>query len=657
MNDEFAWLRNKSDPKVIDLLREENRRTETALTAAAPLARAIYDEILAKTKESDEQPPYRVRDHEYFSRTVAGKNYPLYLRRPVGTAGEELLLDLNALAAGREFMALGDFSVSPDGKLLAYTLDTDGSEIYAIYVKDLATGDVRTEVPGLSDGNVCWSPDQRHLFYLTLDDIHRPFRVFRHALGEPPARDGLLYEEKDPKFYLGIELSKDERVLFVESESKDSSEVRFLRFDDPAEKLTLMAPRRDGVLYEAYHREDEFLIVTNDGAENFRIMRASPDRPGRDHWTEWLPYDPTRRVESLEVFRGHVAIFERARGLKNIRLVAPSTMETHDLAFPDAAYTLDANHNERYEATAVRFSYESPLTPPTVFAYDMDRRALTALKRTEIPGGFAPERYALEYFTVPAPDGTAIPITLLRPRDFEKNGSAPLLLNGYGAYEISKEPYFRRSWFSLVDRGFTVAIAHIRGGGEMGRAWYTAGKLLRKMNSFTDFIAVAEGLVARGYTRAGEISIMGGSAGGLLMGAVVNLRPDLWKSVLALVPFVDVHNTMSDESLPLTITEYDEWGNPGEEPYGSYILSYSPYDNVKPAKHPAILATAGLNDPRVGYWEPAKWVQRLRQHDRGGNPILLKTDLESGHGGPSGRYDKIKEEAFCLSFVVHRSLS
>ena len=655
MSDEFAWIKEKSNPKVLELLRAENLRTEETLSDASTVADEIYREILARTKESDSQVPYRMGEYEYFSRTEAGREYPIHMRRRIGTDATQVVLDLNPLAEGHEFLSLGEFSISPDGSKIAYSLDTTGAEVYSIFVRDLATDSPpRLEVDGKSDGSVEWSLDQTGLFYLTLDETHRPYRLHRHDLGGAVSEDPVLFTEDDPRFYVGISVSKDDSVLFIESESKDTSEAYFLRMGvqkDPAP--VRIRQRRKGILYEPYHFFDRMLIVTNDQAEDFRIMEASyaPDPP----WKEWIPYDEERRIEDLEIFDGHVAIFERRGGLKNLRIVSLPDREIHDLHFADAAYTLEADHNEELRTSRVRFIYQSPVTPPTTYAYDMDTRAFETLKTTEIPCGFRKEDYQLEYLSAPARDGTQVPITLLTRTGTARNGSAPLFLNGYGAYEISKEPVFKRSWFSLLDRGFAVAIAHIRGGGELGRGWYENGKLLKKTNSFTDFIDCAEHLSRIGVAAKGKISIMGGSAGGLLMGAVTNLRPDLWNAVLALVPFVDVFNTMSDPSLPLTVTEYDEWGNPGEEPYRTYILGYSPYENVREARYPAILATAGLNDPRVGYWEPAKWVLRLRQFNRGDRPILLKTDLESGHGGPSGRYDKIKEEAFCLAFIVRQS--
>lgn len=652
MSDKYAWIKDKSNPKVIELLRQENERTFEAMKDAKSIENELYQEILGKTKEDDSDPPYNMRGYEYYKVSVKKKDYPVYYRKKLGSNNEELLLDLNELAQGHDYINLGGFSISPDNNLLAYSIDFDGSELYGVYVKNLTTSECELKISPVTDGNLVWSSDQEYIYYITLDETHRPYRVMRHAVAKRGTLNEEMYVDHDKKFHVELSQSKDLKVIFAESHSKDTSEIWFLHEGNADSGFKLIEKRTKGILYDAYLHNQTLYILTNLDAENFKIVKTSMQTPEAKNWSNDIPYEPNRRIEHLEIFENHIAIFERYNGLKNLRILDLATSSTHDVSFQDSSYTLSECDNEEFNTEYVRFEYESPITPESTYEYNMRTRGLKLIKRREIPSGYEPTLYSLEYFFVAAHDGAQIPVTLVKKKSTPKDGTAPLLLNGYGAYEISKEPYFKRSWFSLLDRGWCVAIAHIRGGGEKGRSWYEQGKFLNKKNTFHDFISVAEHLLEEKYAAKGKISILGGSAGGLLMGAVVNIRPDLWNCVLALVPFVDVFNTMSDESLPLTITEYDEWGNPNDESYKDYILSYSPYDNISTAKYPAILATGGLNDPRVGYWEPAKWILKLRDHNQGSRPLLLKTDLESGHGGPSGRYEQIKEESFYLSFII-----
>jgi oligopeptidase B len=651
--DEYAWLRDREDPAVIAYLEAENRHTDAAMRGTEPLQELLYQEMRGRIKETDLSVPERRDGWLYYTRTEAGGQYPIFCRRrdEPGTA-EQVLLDQNPLAAGHAYFRLGGFEVSPDHRLLAYSVDTSGSESFTLVVKDLDTGELLPESIGHTSHSLAWANDSRTLYYIVLDHARRPCRLFRHTVGADPASDELVLFEPDEAFFMDVGRSRSRRYLVLDLASHSTSEVRFADADDPGAPFRVVEPRRQGIEYGVTHRGDRFYIVTNDGAPNFRLMSAPVAAPGRARWAEVLPYRPAVKLDSADAFAGHLAVWERESGLRQVRILDLAEGSEHTVAFPEPVYTVRQHANPEFDTSVLRFSYTSLVTPNSVIDYDMAARTWTVRKQTEVLGGYDPSAYRSERLYATAPDGMRVPVSLVYRLPLERDGGRPLLLNGYGAYGISYDPSFSSSALSLLERGYVVAIAHVRGGEEMGRAWYEDGKLLQKRNSFTDFIAAAEHLVAEGYTAPERLAIAGGSAGGLLMGAVTNLRPDLFRAVLAEVPFVDVVNTMLDASLPLTVIEYDEWGNPNEREYYEYIRSYSPYDNVERKDYPHLLVTAGLNDPRVAYWEPAKWTARLRARKTDDNRLLLRTNMGAGHGGASGRYDHLREVAFKYAFLL-----
>jgi oligopeptidase B len=657
--DEWYWLRDREDPEVLALLEAENAHTAAALAPTEGLQRRIYDEMVGRILETDLSVPARKGDWWYLSRTVEGLQYPIWCRRKGDPDGpEQVLLDQNELAGGREYFEIANAAVSPDAALATYATDTDGSERYTLRVRDLASGaDLADEVPGTYYG-VAWAADNATVFYTKVDDAMRPFQLWRHRVGTSPADDVLVHQEDDGRFFLGVGLTKTERYVILYLESKVTSEVHVLPASEPEGDFRLVLDRDQCVEYHLDHHVDEsgerFLIVTNaDGAENFKLVEAPVDDPGRHRWAEVVPHRADVKLDGIEVFAGHLALFERAEATRRISVRRLSDGATHAIEQPEAVSTVSGDANLEYDTTVLRFGYTSMVTPRSVFDYDMEDRSRELLKQQPVLGGYDPADYETSRLWAPAPDGQRVPISVVHRRGAVLDGTAPCLLYGYGSYEISIDPGFSPLRLSLLDRGVVFAIAHIRGGGEMGRRWYEDGKMLHKKHTFTDFVACAEHLVATGHTSPERLVMRGGSAGGLLMGAVLNARPDLFRAVVADVPFVDVLTTILDETLPLTVTEWEEWGNPKADPeVYAYVKSYSPYDNVAAVAHPTVLALGGLNDPRVSYWEPAKWVQRLRDRDTGSAPILLKTELGAGHGGPSGRYDSWREEALVQAFVL-----
>ena len=653
--DEYFWLRNREDPEVLAYLEAENRYTESVMRSTEALQERLFAEMRGRIKETDLSVPERIDGWLYYHRTEQGAQYPIYCRRRVDDpqAPEEVLLDLNPLAAGHAYFRLGAFEVSPDHSLLAYAVDTTGAESFALYVKELATGTLLAEtIVNLSPG-VAWANDSRTLFYVVLDEARRPCRLYRHVLGANPAEDVLVHFEPDESFFLDIGRTRSNAWLLLELASHSTSEVRFVSADRPEEPFRTIEPRRAGVEYTVSHHDDRFFITTNDSAPNFRLVSAPVSDPSRARWTELLPHRPDVKLDSTDAFRRHLVVYEREAGLRRIRVLDLVSGGDHLVAFPEPVYTVRQHENPEFDTSLLRFTYTSMVTPSSVVDYDMAARTWTVRKQTEVLGGYDPARYRTERRFATATDGTLVPISLVYQLPLERpGGPRPLLLNGYGAYGICFDPSFSSSSLSLLERGFVVAIAHVRGGEEMGRPWYEGGKLLNKPNSFTDFIAAAEHLVAEGLTAPDRLAIGGGSAGGLLMGAVTNLRPDLFRAVLAEVPFVDVVNTMLDATLPLTVIEYDEWGNPNDATYYEYMRSYSPYDNVTSKDYPHIMVTAGLNDPRVAYWEPAKWTARLRARKTDRNRLVLRTNMGAGHGGASGRYDYLREVAFKYAFLL-----
>jgi oligopeptidase B len=651
--DEYFWLRDRSDPEVIAYLEAENRYTGAVMRHTEALQEQLYQEMRGRIKETDLSVPERVDDYFYYTRTEAGGQYPIFCRRRGSLdAPEEVLLDQNPLAADHAYFKLGVREVSPDHRLLAYSVDISGAEAFTLYVKDLTTGRLLAESIGNTSLGVTWANDSRTLFYTLLDHAHRPCRLYRHTIGSSPTTDVLVYFEPDESFFLDINRTRSRRYLLLDITSHSTSEVRFLDADKPEGVFSVVQPREAGVEYSVEHHDERFFITTNDSAPNFRLVQAPVASPSKADWSPVLPYRPDIKLDETDAFRSHLVVYERQAGLRQIRIINLVSGDEHLVPFPEPVYTLRAHENPEFETSLLRFTYTSLVTPSSVVEYDMGERSWTVLKQTEVLGGYDPSLYRSERVFATAPDGERVPISLVYRAPLQLNGERPLLLNGYGAYGLSYDPAFSSNTLSLLDRGFVVAIAHVRGGEEMGRPWYEGGRLLNKRSTFTDFIASAEHLLASGYSSSDRLVINGGSAGGLLMGAVTNLRPDLFRVVLADVPFVDVVNTMLDASLPLTVIEYDEWGNPGDKTAYEYIRSYSPYDNIEAKDYPHMLVTAGLNDPRVAYWEPAKWTARLRGRKTDSNRLLLRTNMGAGHGGASGRFDSLREIAFKYAFML-----
>ena len=673
--DDYYWLRERDDPGVRAYLEAENAHVRDAMADTAAFEERLFEEIKGRIKQTDMSVPYRERDHRYYRRYEEGREYEIHCRRRVAGGadtdiaadGEQVILDVNDVAAGHEFCQVASRPVSPSGHLLAYAVDTVGRRQYAIRVRDLATGEDLPDVIADVTSNIAWAADGRAFFYARHDPTTlRPYQVLRHRLGDDPAEDRLVHEETDATFSCGVWLSRSRRCILIGSFQTLTTEFRYLDAADSDAWPKVLLPRERGHEYDIDHYRGRFYIRSNDGARNFRLLEADDGAPARDAWRELIPHRDDVLITGFELFRDHLVVAERHAGLTRLRVRRWDGPE-HHIALEEPAHAVSIGTNREPETTTLRFHYSSLTTPPSVYDYDMETRARTLLKREAVLGDFDPARYETERLLATAPDGVRVPISLVRrkrqspdrgaPDDTggapDEAGPAPLLLYGYGAYGISMEPTFRSARLSLLDRGFTYAIAHVRGGEELGRRWYDDGKLRKKKNTFTDFIACVEHLVAAGRTTPERLFAMGGSAGGLLMGAVVNLRPDLFHGVVAQVPFVDVVTTMLDESIPLTTGEYDEWGNPNQPEDYSYIRSYSPYDNMAPVTWPHLLVMTGLHDSQVQYWEPAKWVARRRalQPDDS-RRLLLKTNMDAGHGGASGRFRQYRETALQYAFLL-----
>ena len=648
--DDYFWLREKDNPEVIAYLDAENRYTYAAMQPLEGFRDKLYKEMLGRIKETDESVPYRKDGYWYYQREVEGLQYPIYCRRK-GTmeAPEEVILDVNELAKGHKFTSVGAFDVSPDGTKLAYTVDLTGFRQYRLHVKDLPSGQ-HTRDAAERVTSIAWAADSRTLFHVEEHETtKRSYRLHRRVLDGPSQ---MVYEEADELFDIGVGATRSEAFVVLAISSKDTSEMRVLRTNDPAGEFRVIEKRRKGHEYYLDHHEGEFYIRTNDTGRNFRLVRAPVADPAKKHWREVIAHRPLVMLEEVDAFKDFWVMLERDKGLLKLRVTDFASGKHHYIAFDEEVYAANPSVNMEYETKQFRFAYESLVTPRSWFDYDVEARTRKLLKQQPVLGGYNPDEYASEALTAVARDGTRIPVSVVYKKSLRGKDPQPLLLYGYGSYGIPMDPYFRSSRVSLLDRGMIFAIAHIRGGGDRGKTWYDDGKLMKKKNTFTDFVAVAESLVRRKYTAPDRLVIQGGSAGGLLMGAVVNLRPDLFKAVVSQVPFVDVISTMSDASLPLTVGEYLEWGNPNEERYYKYMRSYSPYDNLKKGAYPAMLVETSLNDSQVMYWEPAKYVARLRTLKTDGNALFLKTIMEAGHGGASGRYDALKELAFTYTFVL-----
>jgi oligopeptidase B len=649
--DDYFWLRDRQNPEVKAYLEAENAFADSVMKPTVAFQEALYKEMLGRIKETDLSVPYREGTYLYYSRTEQGKQYAIYCRKKGNLeAAEQVMLDLNDMAKGQRFMSVGAREVADDGNLLAYTTDNTGFREYTLHVRDLSTGNDFTEtVEKVS--SVAWAADNKTLFYTVDDKAKRPYRLYRHTLGTEVKNDALVYEEKDEMFTVGIDRSRSRKMLLLASRSHTAGEWRYLPSEKPTGAFALISPREKDHEYSVDHRGDLFYIRTNKGCRNFRVVTAPLASPGQPAWKELLPCRPAVMVSGLEVFAGHAAVLEREDGLPHIRVIDLASGGQSSVDFPEAVYAVGPQANAEFDTNLFRFSYQSFTTPPSVYDYDMATKQRKLLKRTEVLGGYDPERYQSERRYATAKDGTKIPISLVYGKGFVPDGKAPLWLNGYGSYGAPSFATFNSSRVSLLDRGFVYAVAHIRGGGELGKPWHDQGRMMSKKNTFTDFIAVAEQLIADKYTSKDRLVIEGGSAGGLLMGVVTNMRPDLFKIVVSRVPFVDVINTMLDESLPLTVGEFEEWGNPKKKDEYDYIKTYSPYDNLAAKAYPTILVKTSFDDSQVMYWEPAKYVAKLRTLKTDSNPLLFKINMAGGHGGSSGRYDRLKELAFDYAFV------
>jgi len=646
--DDYAWLREKGSEQVTAHLEAENAFADAELAHTKPLQERLYAEMLGRIKEDDSTFPYRLGDWLYYSRTEAGKQYPVHCRKATPDGVEQVLLDLNAMAEGHAFISLGAYQPSPDGKLLAYSTDTTGFREYDLRVKDLENGEhYAFEVR--QAGTVAWAADNETLYYTVDDAAKRPARVYRHRLDNDYAEK--VYEETDEMFRVSMHRSRSGAYLFLTSASHTATEVRYLATANATGEWQLIAPRAHEHEYYADHHGGHFYFFTNDAGRNFRVARAPLDAPARANWEEVVPHRDDVMIEDLDLFAGHMVLSERANALQRLRVTAINSGETHEVAFPEPVFTVSTGPNRVWETSVLRYAYQSLVTPPQVVDYDLDTREATVRKEQEVPN-YDPGRYRSERIWVAGRDGTRVPVSILALKDTPRDGSAPMLLQGYGSYGANYPIGFNSSRMSLVDRGVVVAFGHIRGGGELGKPWHDAGKMMTKLNTFTDFVDVAEGLVERGYADSGRVIISGRSAGGLLMGAVTNMRPELFRAVVAGVPFVDVINTMLDASLPLTVGEWEEWGNPNIEAEYRYIKQYCPYTNVETKAYPAIFVKTALNDSQVMYWEPAKWVAKLRDMKTDSNPLIFRTDMGAGHGGASGRYDYLREVAEEYAFIL-----
>ena len=675
--DEYEWLRDKDSPDTIAYLEAENAYTEHATAHLADLRETLFEEIRTRTKETDLSVPTRIGSYWYYSRSIAGKQYGISCRCPVESPddwtpptlevdgevpGEQVLLDLNELAEGHDFFSLGASSISPDGDLLAFSVDTVGDERFLLRVKDLRTGEILPDqIPGTAYG-ATWAREGRHLFYTTVDEAWRPDKVWRHELGADPADDVVVFHEPDERFWTSMGRTRSDRFLVIGVGSKTTSEYRVLDASDPTGEFHVVAPRRQGVEYGLEHAviagEDCFLVLHNDGAQNFTLARTPVDATSHEQWVPLLDYDPSVRFEDVEAFAGHLVVQERREGLTQLRVITLDESGLGDdflVEFHHPVYTVGTGANPEFHQPTVRLGYTTLATPPAVYDFDVATRGLRLLKQMPVLGDFDPGRYEQHREWATAEDGTSVPISIVCPKDAPRDGSMPMLVYGYGSYEASTDPYFAISRLSLLDRGVGFAIAHVRGGGEMGRGWYDDGKLLSKKNTFTDFVACARHLAKAGWTSPDRLVAEGGSAGGLLMGAVANLAPDAFRAIVADVAFVDALTTILDPSLPLTVVEWEEWGNPLEDPdVYAYMKSYSPYENVEPKRYPSILAETSLNDTRVLYVEPAKWIAKLRDTAAEPQDFLLKTEMAAGHGGVSGRYNAWRDRAFSYAWVLDK---
>ncbi|MDO9554866.1 S9 family peptidase [Rhodonellum sp.] len=655
--DDYFWMNDRENPEVIQYLREENEYLDQSLKETESFKESLFEEMKSRIKEDDESVPYFKDGYFHYHRFQKGDEYPLFCRKKNSlTETEEIILNVNELAEGYQYFQVGQISLSTDQKILAYAEDHVGRRIYTLKFKDLKTGLLLEDKIEGASGNMVWANDNKTVFYTRQDaQTLRSFQIYRHELGENPENDLLVYEEKDDTFNCHVSKSKSKKFLFIQSHSTISSEFRFLSADEPNGTFEMLQERVPDLEYQVEHFGEDFYILTNaKKATNFKLVKVSIENPGLENWIEVIPHREAVLLESFEIFRNFLVLEERFEGLTRIRIKPWEKKDSFDLDFEEPTYTAWIGHNPEFETDVLRFGFNSLITPASVFDYNMITGEKKLLKQQEVVGGYDAIKFQSEKIWAIAEDGVKIPISLVYKKDlFQKNGNNPLLQYAYGSYGYSTDPTFSPSRLSLLERGFVFAIAHIRGGQEMGRQWYDTGKMLKKKNTFTDFIACSEYLIKEKYTSPEHLYAMGGSAGGLLMGVVINLKPELYKGVIAAVPFVDVVTTMLDETIPLTTGEFHEWGNPKEKEFYDYILSYSPYDNIERKAYPNLLVISGLHDSQVQYWEPTKWVAKLRQLKTDRNLLLLSTNMEAGHGGASGRFKALKELALEYVFLCH----
>lgn len=660
--DEYYWMRERENPETLNFLHAENEYLDNMLVHLQPLRETLFTELKGRIKEVDMSVPEFYGGYLYYTRTEADKQYPIHCRKK-GTldAPEEILLDQNQLAEGHEFCSVSAFNISPDGNKLAYSVDLEGSEVYTIRVKDLTSGEHFPEQISNSQGSVYfrtgleWAEDSQTFYYLNLDESHRADKLLRHVLGTDPKQDVLLFHETDETYVLYLRKSRSKEFIFLTHFHTLSQEIRFIRTDEPAAELKVIQPRELGLEYYAGHHGDHFLILTNKDAYNYKLVKASITSPGIENWQDVVPHREDVMLEQFDLFKDFIVLHERKNGLRHLRISRPDGIsDIRYVQFPDPTYEVTSDANPEFDSNIFRIRYSSLTSPTAIINVHLDTGKLDVLKEDEIPSGYDKSQYTTEFIFAAAPDGKQVPISLAYKNGLVRDGNNPTLLYGYGAYGASSEANFIPHIISLLDRGFVFAIGHVRGGAEMGRAWYDEGKLHHKKNSFIDFIACAEHLIKEGFTSPEKLGIIGGSAGGLLVGASMVMRPDLFKVVICKVPFLDVITSMSDPTIPLTTLEYDQWGNPEKREDFDYMLSYSPYDNLAEVEYPHLLLTTGFNDPRVAYWEPAKFLARLRDRSKNGHLSLLQTNFSAGHAGASGRYDLLKENALDFAFLIDK---
>ncbi|MCD4747993.1 MAG: S9 family peptidase [Thermoanaerobaculales bacterium] len=651
--DNYFWLKERENPEVVAYLQAENTYTNSVLEHTNALQETLFEEMTGRIKQDDESVPYFKRGYHYYHRFEEGKEYPIYCRRETSMdADEQIMLDVNQLAVGHEYFAAHGLEVSSDNNLLAFAEDAIGRRIYSLRFKDLTTGELLPDAIPEVTGNVAWANDNRTVFYTRQNlETLRPHLVYRHILGTSPADDAVIFDETDETFQCSIEKTKSERFLVIHSDSTLTNEARFIEADSPTDEFAVFLPRQRGHEYSIDHFGDRFYIRTNHEATNFRLMSTPVGDTDLAHWQEVIPHREDIYLAAFEIFRDHLVVSERENALIQLRIKPWTGEGEHSVDFGQDAYDAWIDNNPELNTTMLRFGFSSLTTPDSIFDYDMVTREKKLKKQEEILGGFVSANYIAKRLFATARNGVKVPISLVRRTDVEA-GPIPVVLYAYGSYGYSMDADFRSDHLSLLDRGFAYAIAHVRGGQEYGRRWYEDGKLLKKKNTFTDFIDCAEFLIAEGYTTSDQLFAMGGSAGGLLMGAVVNNRPELFKGVVAQVPFVDVITTMMDPDIPLTTSEYDEWGNPNDRESYDYMLSYSPYDHVEAKAYPSMLVTAGFHDSQVQYWEPAKWVAKMRALKTDDHLLLLHTNMEAGHGGASGRFQRYRETALTYAFML-----